>query len=104
MLLIALALAQAPFDTSANYVELAKQHCRAEWPADFQMQGYCLRQQAEGMLTFRRIAIEMGKPFEKTLENCTEDWTKNRMPDWQMIGHCAKEQADAYRAINATSP
>jgi hypothetical protein len=101
MLLTALALAQAaPFDVKADFVALAKEHCRTEWPTDFQMQEYCLKQQAAGMLQFKQVSDELGKPFEQTLEKCTEEWTKNRMPDWQMIGYCATEQAKSYRALS----
>lgn len=99
MILIALALAQAPFDTSASYIGLAKQHCAREWPDDFQMQQHCLKEQAAGMLQFKAVSDELGKPIEKALEKCTEAWTKDRLPDWQMIGHCAVEQATAYRAL-----
>lgn len=104
MLLIALALAQAPFDTNADFVALAKEHCRHEWPADFQMQEYCLRGQAAGMLQFKAASDELGKPFESTLEKCTEEWTKDRIPDWQMIGDCAAKQAEAFRRLNSSAP
>ncbi len=101
MLLIALALAQsAPFDVKADYVELARQHCSAEWPADFRMQEYCLKQQAEGMIEFKAVSDQYGKAIEKTLETCTEQWTKDRIPDWRMIGYCAKQQAEAYARLN----
>lgn len=100
MLFIAIALAQAaPFDTKADYVELAKQLCAKDWPNDFEMQRYCLKQQAAGMLQFKAVSDELGKPIEKALEGCTEEWTKDRLPDWQMIGYCSTKQADAFRAL-----
>jgi hypothetical protein len=68
------------------------------------MQEYCLKQQAEGMLQFKQVAESLGAPFEPTLEKCTEEWTKDGMPNWQMIGYCAKTQADAYRRLNPTRP
>lgn len=105
MLLIALALAQAaPFDVKADYVELARQHCRTEWPNDFRMQEHCLKGQAAGMVQFKAVSDEIGKPLEKALETCTEEWTKDHIPDWRMIGYCATKQADAYRALNSAPP
>lgn len=105
MLTIALLLAQAaPFDTSANFVQLARQHCRLEWPSDFQMQAHCLKEQAAGMVQFKQASDSIGKPIEKALETCTEEWTRDRLPDWQMIGHCAQTQADAYRRLNGATP
>lgn len=99
MLLVALALAQ-PFDTKADFMDLARTHCANEWPADFQMRSHCMKEQAAGMLQFKSVSDSIGKPIEKALQKCAEDWTKNRLPDWQMIGHCASEQAAAYRSLN----
>lgn len=101
MFLIALALAQAaPFDIKADYGELAKQHCAKEWPADFTMQRHCLQQQVAGMQKVKAVYDDLGDAFNPTLEKCVEEWTKDRIPDWQMIGYCAGQQAEAYRQIN----
>jgi hypothetical protein len=105
MFLFALALAQtAPFDTKADYVELARTHCASEWPDNFEMQGYCMKQQATGMLAFKEASDSIGKPLEKALERCTEEWTKDRLPNWEMIGYCATKQAEAYRNLHPASP
>lgn len=105
MLLIALALAQsAPFDTKADYIELAKQFCAKDWPDNFEMQGYCLKQQAKGMVQFKSVSDDLGKPIEKALEKCVEEWTKDRLPDFSMIGYCATRQAEAYRSLHPSSP
>lgn len=101
MLLLALALAGSPpFDMKADFVAMAKDHCATDWPADFQMQRQCLKEQAAGMLIFKDVAVRFGKPLEPALEKCAEDWTKDRVPDWQMIGHCAAEQADAFTRLD----
>ena len=101
MLLLAFALAQAaPFDTSASYVGLAKQFCAKEWANDFSMQAYCVKQQAKGMLQFKAVSDELGKAIEPALEQCTEEWTKDRLPDFAMIGYCASKQAEAYRSLH----
>jgi hypothetical protein len=101
--LFALALAQTPpLDVKASPIELMKIHCQAEWPSDFQMQEYCLQQAATGAFQFKQVYDELGKPFEKTLEKCVEEWTKKGIPDYQMIGYCAKTQADAYMRLNSS--
>jgi len=100
MLLFALALASAPFDTKADYVQLARDFCGREWPDNFEMQVYCVKQQASGMLQFKTVSDELGKPIEKALERCTEEWTKDRLPNFAMIGYCATRQAEAYRALH----
>jgi hypothetical protein len=67
MFLFALALAQAaPFDTKADYVELARTHCASEWPDNFEMQGYCMKQQATGCWQFKEAATAIGKPHRES--------------------------------------
>lgn len=101
MLLVAIALAQAaPFDTKADYLDLARQFCAKAWSDNFEMQAYCVKQQATGMVEFKDVSDQLGKPIEKALEKCTEQWTKDRLPNWQMIGYCATQQAAAYRTLN----
>jgi ferredoxin len=100
MLFVALALAQAaPFDTKADYIGLTKQFCAKDWPDNFEMQAYCLKQQAQGMLQFKAVSDELGKPIEKALEHCTEEWTTDRLPNFAMIGYCATKQAESYRSL-----
>lgn len=101
MLLVAFALAQAaPFDVKGDYGALAREHCRREWPADFEMQAHCLDGQYVGMAQFKAASDDLGRAFEPTLEKCTEEWTRERLPDWQMIGHCAVTQAVAFRRLH----
>ena len=103
MLFIALALAQAaPFDVKASYGDLAREHCRREWPEDFRMQEHCLREQRVGMLQFKAVSDDIGGPIEKALERCTEEWTRDELPDWQMIGHCAVTQGVAFHRVQAS--
>lgn len=100
MLLVAIALAQAaPFDVKADYGAMAREHCAREWPDDFQMQAYCFRQQHVGMLQFKTVSDDLGAAIEKALEKCADDWTKDGLPDWQMIGHCAIGQARAFQTL-----
>ena len=39
-------------------------------------------------------------PLNKALEKCVEEWTKNAVPDWKMIGYCSKQQAEAWRKLH----
>jgi hypothetical protein len=102
VILIALALAQAapPFDVHADDGKLAAEHCARAWPVDFQMQAYCRHEQNVGMLQFKAVAEDIGQPIEPALEKCTADWTRDGIPDFQMIGHCAVEQGVAWRRLN----
>lgn len=99
LLLFTAAQASAPFDARNSY-SLARQHCAAEWPNDFAMQKHCLETQVEGMRKFVASSRSVGRPLDKALEKCVEQWTKSGRPDFMMIGHCAEEQAEAYRNLN----
>jgi hypothetical protein len=41
-----------------------------------------VKQHAAGMLQFKAVSDELGKPIEKALERCTEEWTKDRLPNF----------------------
>jgi hypothetical protein len=99
VLLVAFALAQAPFDVKADYLVLAREHCRREWRDVPRMQAHCFDGQVLGMAQFKGVSDRLGKAIEPALETCTEEWTKERLPDWQMIGHCAVSQAEAFRRL-----
>lgn len=94
-----MAVEPPPFDPKANLGELARRHCRGEWPDDFQMQQYCFEQQVKGMGQFKAVWEAVGKPIERALENCTREWTEAGVPDWQMIGYCAEQQEKGWRAV-----
>ena len=79
---------------------LMRQHCSAEWPDDFQMQDYCLKQQVEGMAQFKAASESVGRPLDRALERCVSEWTKAGVPNWQMIGYCSKQQAESYRKLH----
>ncbi len=100
MLLIALALAQsAPFDIRGDYAGMIRKHCSIEWPEDYRMQEYCADQQNVGMREVKRAYDEFGSRIAPTIENCVSQWTRDRLPDWAMIGYCARQQADSYRRL-----
>lgn len=94
-----LMAAEPPFDVKADPVGLAKQHCARQWPDDFRMQEHCLKLAAQGMVELKAVHDEFGTKLEKALEECVELWTEDRLPDWRMIGYCAKQQADAYERL-----
>jgi hypothetical protein len=91
-----------PFDIKQSEA-LNRQFCAGEWPNDFRMQDYCFRQAVEGMSEFADASRAVGRPLDVALEKCVEDWTKAGVPDFRMIGYCAKQQAEAYRLVHPGS-
>lgn len=95
-----LASTTPPFEVRGSYEQMAAEHCRAEWPDDFRMQNYCMDMQIRGLAEFRQAYLQHGSVIERALESCVEEWTKyprtrRALPDFRMIGHCARQQSDA---------
>lgn len=67
-LLLSGAQATGPFDPYKSE-ELAKQHCSAKWPDDFEMQEYCVKQQSQGMHDFAEALRAAPPALTGTLYN-----------------------------------
>lgn len=120
MLLVALALAQAlppadqrglrtttpgwspPYE-EARLPELLRGKCQSDWPGDYFLQEACLRLQTDGMLHLKRIDERYGAKFNKPVEKCVDEWTKDGVPDFHLIAACAQLQIDSYHRINEPS-
>jgi hypothetical protein len=97
---LALAATDAPpFDIKQSEA-LNRQFCAGEWPNDFRMQDYCFSRLWKGWASLSPRAAPIGRPLDQALENCVEEWTKAGVPDFRMIGYCAKHQAEAYRKVH----
>jgi hypothetical protein len=104
MMITLLALAalsgwKPPFDEN-RLVDLARQHCAAEWRDDFEMQAYCLKKQADGMGVYQSARASVGPALNGAVVHCLEEWTTAGVPDFEMIGYCVRKQADAYRQLH----
>ena len=56
--------------------QVIKRHCQHEWPSDYSMRSYCVKQQLDALATLRRgcppeIATEV---FASVREKCAREW------------------------------
>lgn len=77
--------------------EIIKNHCQKEWPDDFKMQAYCIKQQKNAV-----NVLEQGPPddvpegvFDKIRSKCDREWHG----DYKMRAYCEKQQIEAWRAL-----
>lgn len=92
------ALANVPPQNSGGNVDaVIKRKCLREWPTDFQMQAYCIRQQNDAVR-----ALSRGKPadiaegqFTIVRDGCASEWPT----DFQMREYCERQQYDSIRSL-----
>jgi hypothetical protein len=78
--------------------EILRLHCEREWPDDFNMRAYCMRQQREAVARLRQ-----GRPsdipedvFAAIRTKCAREWPE----DYSMRVYSEEQQFNAYREVN----
>jgi len=86
-----------PVDDYSEADQVIKRHCEREWPADYSMRGYCIKQQREALTTLKR-----GRPhdiptdvFASIREKCAQEWSD----DYTMRLYCEQQQFAAFREL-----
>ena len=87
-------------DRMADTVNKAvRQKCQWDWPDDFKMQAYCVKQQLIAVLV-----LLAGKPqdikqeqFLVIRKKCAVEW----LDDFQMRAYCERMQFDGVRELDA---
>lgn len=81
--------------------ETVKSKCQGEWPTDYRMQDYCVKQQTEAAST-----LDQGQPsdieaatFRVIRGKCAEEWPR----DFKIRAYCEQQQLEGYRALQAST-
>lgn len=89
--------ADAPPEDYSGAEQIIREHCEREWPNDYSMRSFCVRQQREALDTLKR-----GRPddipedvFEGIRSKCAADWPE----DYNMRRYCEQQQYNAYREL-----
>jgi hypothetical protein len=87
-----------PYETSEHVIQA---HCEEQWPEDFSMRAYCIRQQREAVRALKRGGPEdiPGETFGRIRTACATQWAN----DYSMRVYCEKQQVEAYREIKRGS-
>jgi hypothetical protein len=91
----------ASIEAGTEYADadvVIRRHCEREWPEDFSMRAYCMRQQREAILELQRG----GPPdlpdvaFRSIRDKCALEWPD----DYSMRLYCEQQQIQGYREIS----
>jgi len=94
-LLLLVGGADLPPVGADHSAEIAR-YCVADSPNDKAAQDSCKAHAAEGVVRFEKARKALGDKIEDELGSCIYVWTNDDLPDWGMIGKCAKVHADSY--------
>ena len=94
-LLLLVGGADLPPVGADHSAEIAR-YCVADSPNDKAVQDSCKQHGAEGVIRFEKAREALGDKIEDELGSCIYVWTNDDLPDWGMIGKCAKVHADSY--------
>ena len=72
-----------------------KAACAADWPGDFQMQAYCVRQQRAGHEELQHRLAVMPSELGPAAKKCEAEWGS----DWQMQAYCLEQQQIGYAGL-----
>lgn len=86
-----------PKNVYSEAEQVIRRHCEREWPNDYTMRNYCLKQQRETL-----AELEQGRPddipeevFTVIRNKCAQEWPE----DYNMRRYCEKQQLDSYREL-----
>ena len=93
--------ANASQGVPGDWKQVAQAKCAQEWPSDYRMRNYCVKQQTEGT-----YALDRGRPsdvdstaFRVIRGKCAEEWPR----DFRMRAYCESQQVEGYRALKSIS-
>jgi hypothetical protein len=86
----------------SGYPPTMRTFCAKEWPNDFRMQEYCIKQQIDG---WRRVGSMIDRApagLKTAYGQCAIDWRWGKGDneyDWRMVAYCMEKQRDAYTRV-----
>lgn len=88
-------------DDYSEAEQVIRRNCAREWPDDYSMRNYCIKQQREALAILKK-----GRPhdipedvFARIRSKCAAEWPE----DYTMRQYCEKQQFDAYRELEGES-
>lgn len=76
-------------------------NCEAEWPGDYRMQEYCIKNQVEALQAIAPLADSSSSIERDIVGKCAVEWRKPIGFDYRMIKYCYEKQIEAYRRLNS---
>jgi TIR domain len=88
-------------DDYSDAEQVIKRHCQREWPSDYSMRNYCVKQQRDALAILKRgcppdIPADV---FVNVRARCADEWPD----DYSMRAYSEKQQFVAYRELQRDS-
>ncbi|HYI13258.1 MAG TPA: toll/interleukin-1 receptor domain-containing protein [Thermoanaerobaculia bacterium] len=85
-------------DNYSDAEQIIGRHCEREWPDDYSMRSYCIRQQREAVANLRLGPPEDIPPqvFERMRQKCAHEWPD----DFAMRHYAERQQLEGYRQVH----
>jgi len=78
--------------------------CEREWPNDFKMQEYCVKQQTAASIEvskiWRTLAAGGNARLKAPFAQCTLDWADGDTWDYTMVLYCYRQQESGLQAMD----
>ena len=91
----------SPEEDYSGAERVIRKHCEREWPNDYSMRSFCVKQQREAL-----DVLKQGRPddipeevFVGVRNKCAVEWPE----DFNMRRYCEKQQFDSYRELEGGS-
>jgi hypothetical protein len=88
-------------ESTAKTIARLRAACAAQWPADYDMQVYCINKYANGARDASRVYKTGSRKQQDILTRCAMQWHigATDLPDFDMAMYCYKKQWNAYQAL-----
>lgn len=83
-----------------NVAADVRHSCSAEWPGDYRMQEYCIKQQNEAAAYMRPIISSAVGVEQQIVRKCASEWSTPSGFNYRMVKYCYEQQMGAYRRLN----
>lgn len=97
------ASGSASGSSSASSFEDLKKGCAIEWPGDYKMQEYCIKQQGAAAIELGHIIDQNpnDQVFNGIIQKCGSEWPGKATDfDYKMMLYCVKQQSSAYNRLH----
>jgi hypothetical protein len=81
-------------------------YCEKQWPDEFSMQEYCIKEETKSYSSLRRknFAADDAHPVaSRIFKKCLKEWTEDQV-EWSTVEYCVDEEVDSYNRLTPEKP
>jgi hypothetical protein len=100
------ALALGLSIAQAEVGEEIRSLCEKEWPDEFSMQEFCIKEETASHRALERVKSNVvdGHPVgQKIFRKCLREWSDD-LTEWSMVKYCVDEEIGSYNRLHPDNP